>query len=300
MNFEQVRETEEKFDPDGQVPRSTHSMTDSTKSTEQNPSVSVQNNLPNNDAGNANATGSQEQKQDETTNYEIGKTSRTVLREQPRIQRVSLAVLVDGVEDRGADGKLTYRERTPDELEQIAKLVRTTIGFDEKRGDHVEVVNMRFVAEAPAETAATSTLFGIPIEKGELVGIAESVLPAVLALLGLLFVLRPLVLRLTTLPASVAAVAIGDAGFDATMMAASESAGGGGVPRIGGPGGDAAGGLALVPVGATPEEDEMVNVGQIEGQIKSSSIKRIVEMADKYPNETLAIVRTWMTQEAAE
>ena len=64
----------------------------------------MQNNLPNADAGQHRA-GSQDQKQEETTNYEISKTVRTMVREQPQIQRISLAVLVDGVEETGADGK---------------------------------------------------------------------------------------------------------------------------------------------------------------------------------------------------
>ena len=103
LDYEQVRETLEKYDPEGQVVRSTQSNNNSSRSTEAPPAVTVQNNLPNADAG-ASAAGSQEQRQEETTNYEITKTVRTLVREQPQLKRVSLAVMVDGVTTRGADG----------------------------------------------------------------------------------------------------------------------------------------------------------------------------------------------------
>ena len=67
-----------------------------SRNTEAQTNVSVQNNLPNADAG-AQPAGSQEQKQDETTNFEISKTVRTLVREQPQIHRISLAVMVDGI-----------------------------------------------------------------------------------------------------------------------------------------------------------------------------------------------------------
>ena len=145
MDFNHIHETQERFDPDAKVERSTQSTSDNTKSTEAPPAVTVQNNLPNADAG-TNPAGSQEQRTEDTTNYEIGKTTRTTIREQPIVSRISLAVLVDQVSVRGADGNVTWQDRTPDEMSRIAALARSAIGYDEKRGDKVEVVSMRFVA----------------------------------------------------------------------------------------------------------------------------------------------------------
>ena len=51
MNFEHVNETTENYNPDQQVVRSSQSVNDKTNSTEGEKSVSVQNNLPNADAG---------------------------------------------------------------------------------------------------------------------------------------------------------------------------------------------------------------------------------------------------------
>jgi flagellar M-ring protein FliF len=48
-----------------------------------------------------------------------------------------------------------YQPRSKEEIDRIAALVRTAIGFDQKRGDQVEVVNLRF-AEAPARSRSPS------------------------------------------------------------------------------------------------------------------------------------------------
>jgi flagellar M-ring protein FliF len=111
MNYERVNETSETYNPDQQVVRSTQTSTDKSNSTEGEKSVSVANNLPNADAA-ATQNGTQEQKQDETTNYEIGKTVRTLVRGQPEIARISLAVMVDGTMQPGRDGKPVWTARS--------------------------------------------------------------------------------------------------------------------------------------------------------------------------------------------
>jgi flagellar M-ring protein FliF len=291
MDFDRVNETLEKYDPDGQVVRSTQTVNSTSKTTESSGTVSVQNNLPNADAGKENGSGSQEGRQEETTNYEIGRTVRTLIREQPQIHRISLAVMVDGVDAPGPDGRPVWQARPAEELARIATLVRSAIGYDEKRGDHVDVVSMRFVA--PEEPAAPERggILGVKFEKSDLVRLAETALFGVLALLGLLLVLRPMVLRLTTLPA-------GALGMDAALAAASAPGaltGPGGVPAFPGMGGGAS--LAAPPVAGLIEDESMMNLANVEGQMRASSIRRIAGLVEKHPDETLAIVRGWMAEE---
>ena len=160
MNFDKINETQEKYDPDGSVVRSTQNVTSNNKTTDKTGPVSLQNNLPNADAG-ATQTGSQEGRQEETTNYEIGKTVRAVVHDQPQIERISLAVMVDGVDEVGADGKHTWKARDQAQLEQIEKLVKSAIGYDEKRGDRLDVTSMQFVASPEAaETGPASAHAG--------------------------------------------------------------------------------------------------------------------------------------------
>lgn len=284
MDYDQIRETQERYDPDGQVVRSQQSNTNNSKTTEANQTVSVQNNLPNADAGQAGA-GTQEQRQEETTNYEIGKTVRTLVREQPQLRRVSLAVMVDGVVERGADGAPAWRERTAEELARITALVRSAVGFNEQRGDKVEVVSMRFAGVDEPVEAARAGMFGLGLEKPDLLRLGESGLIAVVVVLGLLLVLRPLAIRLTKIdPVRVAGPGAGAGAGDAAMALA----GGGGTRSAGA---ERDGDVAAI------EDDSLISLANVEGAIRMSSLRRVMSLAEKHPEETVAVMRGWLAQE---
>ncbi|HUB11639.1 MAG TPA: flagellar M-ring protein FliF, partial [Acetobacteraceae bacterium] len=76
------------------------------------------------------------------------------------------------------------------------------------------------------------------------------------------------------------------------------------MPALAGPAGAAlpasnAAALLRGPAPAVPllEDDSMVNIAQIEGQMRASSLRRITELVEKHPEETLSIMRGWMVQE---
>jgi flagellar M-ring protein FliF len=292
MNYDQVRETQEKFDPDSKVERSTQNNNTTNKTTEAPAgNVSVANNLPNADAG-TNPAGSQEQRSEETTNYEIGKTTRTTVRDQPLINRISLAVMVDQVPVKGADGNTTWQDRTPDELNRIAALARSAVGFDEKRGDKVEVVSLRFMeAETPPEAPKPSIL-GLAIDKADLMKFGQTGLLALVALLALLFVLRPMVMRLT------ANTALLTDGSSAAVAAAGLALAAPGQRAVTMAGGGSGGTLAIAGPGSAEADESMVSLGSVEGAIKASSLRQIAELVDKHPEESLAVMRGWMVKEA--
>jgi flagellar M-ring protein FliF len=269
FDFDQVHETQEKFDPDGQVVRSTQNSNNSSRNTEAQTTTSVQNNLPNADAG-AQPAGSQDQKQEETTNFEISKTVRTLVREQPQIHRISLAVMVDGVTAHNPDGTTTWAERPAADLEHIATLVRGAIGFNEARGDHVEVVSMRFAgADEGPEPPPPS--FWSRFDKSDVYRLAENGLVALGVLAALLFVLRPMALRL-----SVAAT-------PAAIQASS-----GGAPALAGTPGT----TARLEHGG----DEMVNVANVEGEMRVASISRVTTLIDERADDSVAMLRNWLAE----
>jgi flagellar M-ring protein FliF len=283
MSFDHVHETTENYNPDQQVVRSTQSVTDKSNSTEGEKTVSVQNNLPNADAGGTGQTGSTNQRNEETTNYEIGKTVRTMVREQPQIARISLAVMIDGTTTAGADGKAAWHERSADDLARIKRLVQSAIGFDAKRGDTVEVVSMQFV-QSDEGTEAPRGLLGLGLEKNDLMGLAQTGILAAVVLLSLLFVVRPLAMRLSA----------------GTML----SMGGDNGLLAGGGGGNLSG--AAVPAlagggraAAMLTDESMVDMANIEGQIRASSIRKLADLVEKHPDESLTIMRSWMNQERA-
>ena len=265
LDFDQIRETQEKFDPDGQVVRSQQNNSDNSRNTETATNVSVQNNLPNADAA-AQPSGSQEQKQEETINYEISKTVRTLVREQPQIRRISLAVMVDGVTTRKPDGVVSWAERSPEEVARIATLVRSAIGFNETRGDHVDVVSMRFAGNEEASDPGPPS-FWARFDKTDWFGLAEHGLIALLALTALLFVLRPMALRL--------AVAVNSAQV---------------------PG--AAGSLPGASAAARLEDgsSETVQIANVDGAMRTASIKRVAALIDERPDESVAMLRNWLAE----
>ncbi len=287
INFDRVNETQERFDPEGQVTRSTQNVNQTSKSTEANGTVSVQNNLPNADAG-SQGNGSQESRQEETTNYEISKTVRTLIREQPQIDRVSIAVMVDGIAAPSADGQPAWQPRSADEMTRITALVKSAIGYDEKRGDVVEVASMRFVNEDVPAAEATG-LLGVRLDKADMIRLIQTGLFGIIGLLALLLVLRPMVFRLI-------AIQPGSGGIDVLTETeggspeALAAAIGGVIPGAGHPA--LAGGVA-----GLLEDDSLVNVAQIEGQMRASSLRKLSDLVEKHPNETLTIMRGWMAQE---
>ena len=276
MDFDQVHETAETFDPNGQVALSRQSATTTRQSMRPTPPVSVANNLPNAPGAKPNLARSTKTRRS-TTNYEISKTVRTLIHDQPKITRISLAVMVDSA-----------RVKSPAALARITALVKTAIGFDAKRGDSVQVVAMPFLRPggdvAPAKPRGW--LAAIRPDKADLMRLAESAVIGLIGLLALLLVLRPMVMRITALPALAAGAA--EAGAPALPAPALAGSSAGAPAALAGPGG--------VPM---LTDESMVNVAQIEGQIRASSIRRIAEMAERHPDETLSIVRGWMAQEAS-
>jgi flagellar M-ring protein FliF len=296
MDFDRVTTSSESFNPDGQVVRSTQSVAQNDdSSTGSDQPVTVSNNLPGNAgaAGGAGAGGrNKAAHSEETVNYEISKTVRSQVHEGGDVKRLSVAVLVDGTYAAKPDGSKGYAPRSPEEMKQITALVRSAIGFDEKRGDSLEVANLRFaMPEEPAAAAAPATFMGF--ERAELFRMGETLVVAVVALLVILLVVRPLLFRLL------------ESGGGATetggLLPEPAYAG---APQLPPPPGMPVSAAAPSAVTAVPAPmprpqtaiEQMIDIGQVEGRVAASSIRKIGEIVDKHPEEAVAIVRSWMYQ----
>ncbi|UPG74236.1 flagellar M-ring protein FliF [Roseomonas gilardii subsp. gilardii] len=280
LDSERVQTTEERYDPDNQVARSTQSTQEQSRNSEGgNNSVSVANQLPGADAAAGNGDRSQESRSEETTNYEIGKTVRSALREGPVLKRLSVAVLVDGVYEPQPEGAPKFRERTAEELQRLTALVRGAVGADERRGDRVELVSMRFAAPE-AEMAQTSSGF-LSLSPALTARLIESGVYALIVLLALLLVARPLVRRITVLPPAGGALPASATGAAAAALDAPE-------------------GRPALPGAAGGDGEAMISMTQVDGQIRASSISRLGELVDAYPDETMALVRRWLAPAEAE
>ena len=128
----------------------------------------------------------------ETKNYEIDRTLDYTRQPAGRVRRLTVAVLVDNVRSVSKDGKATETPLSKDQLDHVTQLVKDAVGFDEARGDNVNVVNASFTQEAPP--AAEGELEKPKIWESPLFRDMAKIVAGLLVLLVLvLSVLRPLV-----------------------------------------------------------------------------------------------------------
>lgn len=284
MNFDRISTNEELYDPESQVVRSAQTTEES--STEREPleqDVSVENNLPG-ITGDLLLDGQQPSLEsnriEEVTNFEISRTVRSVVREVGEIQKLAVAVLVDGRYTTNEEGEKIYQPRTEQEMEQIQSLVRTAVGIDANRGDLVEVINMQFAnIDTDIEGVDERMLFGF--EKSDLLDTAEILTIAIMIILVVLLVLQPMVSRLLTSESSQI-----DEELEADLLAARPES-----PALAAPDMEDPEGVNI------EEEESMIKIAGIDGKVKASSVKKVEEIVENYPEETVAVLRSWMTQD---
>lgn len=276
FDYNKITQTSDRFDPEGRVLRSSQSREESAATAERDGQVTVNNELPGNQrpAEQAASARDQSKKSEEINNYEISRTTKTEVTEAGRVNRISVAVLVDGMYAKNDKGEQVYQERTKEELDRIGALVRSAIGYDQKRGDQVEIVNLRF-AESPAVATAdepTGFLGMLQFTKDDVMYAIELAVMLLLSLVVMFMVVRPMVRRILA--------------ADATPALTANT-----VPALA----DGSSSTALVPAVPTPS---MIDVAQVQGQVHAQSVHRVGELAERNPNETAAIVRQWLTEPA--
>ncbi|MBL8708668.1 MAG: flagellar M-ring protein FliF [Rhodospirillaceae bacterium] len=299
LDFNQVTTNIESYDPEGQVVRSTQTVEENEQSQErqgQN-NVSVANNVPNPPGaqGEGETTANSTiQRNEETVNYEISKKVQTEIKHSGDVRKVSAAILVDGTYATDADGVTTYQPLPQEELDKIATLVRSAIGFNAERGDVVEVINMQFV-EAEAVEEGISVL---GLDKTDLMRIAELVVLSLVAILVLLLVVRPLLNRVLAIPGAApeqfAIAGPGGAALPPGAAAALALPGSGDLAALTS---DQPGGMGDI-TNIANEIEQMIDINQVEGRVRASSLKRISDLVDQHPEQAVNIMRQWMYQEA--
>ena len=133
-----------------------------------------------------------------TRNYEIDRTLAYTRQLPGRLKRLSVAVLVDNLRSADAAGKVTETPLSQAQIDNMTKLVRDAVGFDEKRGDSVNVVNSSFkpLVEPPA-----GELQSVPIwERGWVRDLIKLVIGLVVLLVLILVVIKPLMRSLMAPP----------------------------------------------------------------------------------------------------
>lgn len=303
LDANRVESRSESFDPESRVVRSSQNRTEASATAEAgNGTVTVGNELP----GAQQTQGAQQNQRDssskneEVVNYEISKTTRTELQEGGRIKKLSVAVLVDGNYSRGQNGELAYQPRGNEELDRISELVRTAVGFDQNRGDKVEVVNLRF-AEAPQPpgdmTEPTLMQQLLSFSREDLVRFAELGVISLLTLIVLMTVVRPLLKQVLASDNSVATRPIPSFMRNGTLIGpdgeptGDPAAPGRAVATVG-PNGE------LVPAEVEMPSERMLAIAQVKGQLKAQSVEKIGALVAQNPADSVAVLRSWIHEKA--
>lgn len=272
MDFSRITESAEIIDPDSQTVLSSTTIEETSNSVDPNRAqgVSVSNALPGAEAldQNASASTSSTQRTEETTNYEITKTMRNAVREEGLvIKRLSVAVALNGATQSTADGAVGYAPRNEEELARIDTLVKSAIGYNEARGDQVSVIDIRF-SPLPDAVAAPAPAAEPFMSRDDLMRLAEIAALGLIALALAFFVLRP-------------------------MLAPGK--GGDQLPAPG-PRETAETGAPALPQRPESALEHRIDLSQVEGRVKASSINKVSEIVKAHTDESAGILRSWMRE----
>ena len=137
LNLQETQMTKEEFDPENRIVRSQRQVFDEG-SAKGGGAPGVQSNIPGGDAAKTAAPGGPK-RGSEIVTYEIGHTLSKIAEPRGQIQKLSVAVLVDGKYE-----KDKYIARSAEEIEVIKGVVKRAVGFDGERGDEIEIANVPF------------------------------------------------------------------------------------------------------------------------------------------------------------
>ena len=241
----------------------------------------------------------------------MDKTVRTEVIEGGAIKRLSVAVALDQVRIAGVEGApATWQDRAPEEIARVTALVKSAVLFNEQRGDVVTVESTAFARpDTSMDGAAAPGPFDL--DKFDLVRIGEILALALTALALVFFVLRPLISGLFTkpelenLPPEIQALkgakrAKAIAAHQAQQIIVMQQRMGGGETTIHHSGAMPEGKTVNFELSTPDRLDAGIDVARISGQVKASSIKKISEVVASHPDESIAIIRSWLAEEPTD
>lgn len=176
MDFRITEKTEENYDPESPVMRSVKRQTEKTA-------------LPR--AGKASSDSSEQEKLDETINYEINKVVNKTVMPVGEIRKLSVAVLIDGIYRKNEKGAEIYEPRPKKDIDTLEELVRKSAGINTARGDQVVVTEMPFSKVDAEQEPLTSPSWQEKI--AVFTPVIKYVIGFIVVISILLFFVRPMV-----------------------------------------------------------------------------------------------------------
>ncbi len=284
VNVETVTEreqiTERRIDPESRVAISQETTESSNSESGTSGDVTVASNLPDGDAeAGPNESRANQSETRERVNFEVSEIQREVLRSPGAIDRITTAVLVDGMSVPGDDGTPVWQPRPAEEMAALRELVAAAVGFNDERGDTLSLQTMQFEA-LPLEGSEPGSGFN-PGMNLDAMRLAQLGILAVITLLIGVFVLRPILMQKS--------VAARDA---LPPMADDERVLSGEIDPD-----DPLDGFEPLPVLEGPSDMDM---GMDLEPAGDSAVERLRNLIDERKDESLQILRSWMEEDEEE
>lgn len=190
LDFSQKTIRKELFDPEGAVVRSETRSEESTAG-----AASLAGGEPDanfrGDGFTGTRTTQDSTRESRTTNFEINKQEENIIAPVGELQRLTVAVIVDGTWTTNEAGEQIYTPRSAEELQRIETLIANAVGFDSARGDTIEVSNISF---GEPNMYDSESLMRTMLEYAQRLG--KPFLNGLLIFLFLILVVRPVVMAL--------------------------------------------------------------------------------------------------------
>ncbi len=259
------------FDPETRVAISTEVQESTTSSLDSgNGDVTIASNLPDGDgAGNGGTASNENSETRAVTNYEVSETQREIMRAPGAVRRISVAVLVNGVDGVNDAGEPILEPRPAEELEDLRVLVASAVGLDEARGDEITIRSMAF--EALPELGTEAGTFEVPAAPLNIMALIQTGVLALVALILGLFVVRPILTSNKPTPPL-----LDDSGS--------------GAPEIGGVDAPFMDGFPTMDLG----ENTMQTVDASEFGIDEDPVDRLRGMIEERREEAIQVLQSWI------
>ncbi|MHB8907977.1 MAG: flagellar basal-body MS-ring/collar protein FliF [Syntrophales bacterium] len=181
LDFRVTEKTEETYDSEAPVIRSMQRQTEKATARDTGKGGSTV-------VGGSGAP--EREKVDEVINYEINKVVNKTVMPVGDVQKLSIAVLVDGIYQKDKQGKEIYQPRDKKEIENLEDLVRKSVGFNASRGDQVAISNMPFKKLPDEEMVDSSPWWEKLLVFAPLV---KYLVTIAILIMVLLFIVRPMI-----------------------------------------------------------------------------------------------------------
>ncbi|PTW60156.1 flagellar M-ring protein FliF [Breoghania corrubedonensis] len=279
LNTDRKHTNEVIYDPDSRTERSVRTVREeeTSQNASSEPPTTVEQNLPNeNVTANAGDRSNEENnRREETVNYEISSKTIETARDGYRVDRLSIAVLVDKARMMKTLGEDAGEEAVDAQLADIKQIVASAAGIDAKRGDSVTVSMVDFIANGrDLEPVPPISLVELFVRQSGNVINALTIL--IVAGMLVWFGLRPALAALV--PAKAPPAQISE--FEALPGSAEAQA------ALEGGEGEAA--LRLAP------PDHSLLIQDLTRKINQSPLKKLEPLLDLDEDQAAAILKQWM------